>query len=303
MIVHVPCAKVGHRQAPPKSQALPLNSGEGFVLLGEQLRYLIVYSVRINELILGASMSVTAGPVFGHLSFASLRRALSKGWALFLITRPLSVTFAMIFAVIGIVIVVGIERASYAPMIFPLAGGFLFIGPMLLAGFFSLADRVARGQACSVQDIVSGFARISREMLAIAFACTVLFIVWVIDTAMLYGFLVGRTPAPLLIIVSPEGNVLSFLIWSSVFGSALAFIIFSISAFSVPLLYYRRATLLQAVKLSIKAVFSNIGPCVVWALVLGVSIVCSILLFPLFLLTFPVLAFASHALYRELFPG
>ncbi|WP_294262567.1 hypothetical protein [Propionivibrio sp.] len=39
-----------------------------------------------------------------------------------------------------------------------------------------------------------------------------------------------------------------------------------------------------------------------WAVILAVTIIGSILIFPLFLLTFPVLAFASHALYRELFP-
>jgi len=35
---------------------------------------------------------------------------------------------------------------------------------------------------------------------------------------------------------------------------------------------------------------------------LSMAIIASIFIFPLFLLTFPVLAFASHALYRELFP-
>ena len=222
---------------------------------------------------------------------------------MFLITRPLSVTYAMIFALIGLLILVGIERASYAPMIFPLAGGFLFVGPVLLAGFFSLADRVAQGKACTFSDIVRGFSRTSREMQIIALICTLLFIVWVVDTAVLYGFLVGRTPAPLLVLFAPEGDVLTFLLLSSVFGALLAFVIFAISAFSVPLLYYRRAGLVLAVTLSIKAVLANLGPCVAWSLLLAITIIASILLFPLFLLTFPVLAFASHALYRELFPG
>ena len=32
------------------------------------------------------------------------------------------------------------------------------------------------------------------------------------------------------------------------------------------------------------------------------TITVSILIFPLFLVTFPVLAYANHALYREIFP-
>jgi uncharacterized membrane protein len=82
----------------------------------------------------------------------------------------------------------------------------------------------------------------------------------------------------------------------------LAFAIFAISAFSVPLIYYRRAGLVRAVHLSVSAVFANLLPSLVWALILSVTIISSIVIFPLFLLTFPVLAFASHALYRELFP-
>jgi uncharacterized membrane protein len=70
----------------------------------------------------------------------------------------------------------------------------------------------------------------------------------------------------------------------------------------VPLLYYRRAGLVRAVQLSIGAVFANLVPCLLWAVILSVSIVASILIFPLFLMAFPVLAYASHALYRELFP-
>ncbi len=241
-------------------------------------------------------------PVYGKLTLASLSRAIRRDWEMFLRTRPLSVSFAMIFALVGIVILVAIERASFAPMIFPLTGGFMLIGPFLLTGFFAVADRIATGDASSYSDIVRGFSRSSREMMTLALVCTVLFIVWITHTATLYGFIVGRTPTPLLQLISPSSNVLSFLCWSSLLGVFLAFVIFSISAFSVPLLYYRRAGLIKAVQLSVGAVFANLVPCLLWALILAVSIVSSILIFPLFLMTFPVLAFGSHALYRELFP-
>ena len=241
-------------------------------------------------------------PAFARLTFDSLFRAIKRGWEMFLITRPLSVTYAMVFALIGILILFGIERASFAPMIFPLAGGFMLVGPILLSGFFAMADRIARKETCTFSDIVSGFSRTSPEMLVIAFVCTLLFVIWVTDVAALYGFTVGRVPASLLMLFSPSENVLSFLLWSSLLGAVLAFVIFSISAFSVPLLYYRRAGLVQAVFLSVTAVFANLAPCLLWAMILSVTIIASILIFPLFLLTFPVLAFASHTLYRELFP-
>jgi uncharacterized membrane protein len=247
-------------------------------------------------------MTVDIDPTFGRLTLASIFLALRRGWELFLSTRQLSVTFSMIFAVIGVLVLVGIERASYAPMIFPLAGGFMLLGPVLLSGFFAMADRVALKQECRFSDIVSGFSRASRGMLTIALACTLLFMVWVTDVATLYGFTVGRVPVSLLQVSSPSENVLAFLIWSTLVGVVLAMVIFSVSAFSVPLLYYRRAGLVRAVGLSVAAVSKNLAISLLWATILAVTIIASIVIFPLFLLTFPVLAFASHALYRELFP-
>ncbi|MBK8400883.1 MAG: hypothetical protein IPL29_07430 [Propionivibrio sp.] len=78
--------------------------------------------------------------------------------------------------------------------------------------------------------------------------------------------------------------------------------IFSISAFSVPCSTTGGLDWVQAIVSAVTAVFANLLPSLLWAVILAVTIIGSILIFPLFLLTFPVLAFASHALYRELFP-
>jgi uncharacterized membrane protein len=238
-----------------------------------------------------------------RLTAISLEKAISRGWDMFSRTRPLSVTYAMIFAVIGIVILVGIVQASYAPMVFPIAAGFMFVGPVLLSGFFALADRLLQGESCTYADVLNGYSRTTPGMMVMALVCALLFLLWVTNAATFYGFIVGRTPISLLLLLTPPANVISFLFWSSLIGCALAFLIFAISAFSVPLMYYRLAGLVSAVKLSVSAVFANLFYCLLWALILSVSIIASIIVFPLFLITFPVLAFASHALYRELFPG
>ena len=237
-----------------------------------------------------------------RLSVSSIGRAISRGWALFLISRPVSVTYAMLFAVFGLLIFIGIEHASVAPMILPMAGGFMLIGPALLCGFFSLADRMARRETPRFSDISTGFRRATREIFALSLVCMLLFMIWMTDAATLYGFMVGRAPASLLSFSLPADNVWSFIAWSSLMGAALAFVIFTVSAFSVPLLYYRRVGLVPAVVLSVRAVFGNFVPCVLWALLLGAATIGSILMLPLFPIVFPVLAFASHALYRELFP-
>ena len=248
-------------------------------------------------------MTANSDPAFSHLTIASLVRAWRRGWTLFSRSRQLSVTYAMIFSLIGVVILVGIERASYAPLIVPLGGGLLLVGPSLLCGFFALADRVARGENSSMADIVSGCTRASLAMFAVALLSTALFIVWVFDVAMLYGVAVGRVPMLPGMLISPADDLVSFSIWSALLALLLPLAIFAISAFSVPLLYYRRASLWPALRLSVAAVLSNLAVSALWTLWLSLCLIASIVIFPLILLTFPVLAFASHSLYRELFPG
>ena len=240
-------------------------------------------------------------PPISQLAVRSLFKALRRGWALFLYTRQLSVTYSMAFALIGAFILLGLTRASYAPLIVPLAGGLLLFGPTLLTGFFVLADRAAHGERGRLTDVVGACMHTSLGMLAVALLATVLFVIWCFDVATLYGVIVGRVPTlpgPRLPL-TPGG--LGFMFWSSSLAVVLPLLIFAISAFSIPLLYYRRANLGQALRLSVAAVVKNPALSTVWATILTLGIVGSMLVFPLILLAFPVLAFASHALYRELF--
>lgn len=241
-------------------------------------------------------------PKIVKISAQLLPGFVSRGWQMFLQTRPLSVSFSMVFALIGVAILASITRASYAPLIFPVSGGFMLVGPFLLSGFFALADRLEKGQECSASDIRFGFSQTNGGIFAIALLCAFIFVLWLINAAYQYGRIVGRSPEPLFNLLAPSADVWAFLVWSSILGASFAFLVFAISAFSVPLLYYRRARLFQAVGLSIQAVIRNFFACILWSLILTVSIVISIVVFPLFLIVFPVLAYASHALYLAIFP-
>ena len=246
-------------------------------------------------------MPVRSDPAFGQLAVSAVFKALRQGWAMFLSTRQLSVTYSMVFALIGVFTLLGLLRASYAPPIVPLAGALFLLGPTLLTGFFALADRAALGQRARFSDVIGACARTSWAMLAVALLTTVLFIIWCFDVAMLYGVIVGRVPTlPGQRLPIALGG-LGFLLWSSTLAVVLPLLIFAISAFSVPLLYYRRAGLGPALRLSLAAVAKNPALSLVWATMLTLGIVSGILVFPLVLVIFPVLAFASHSLYQELF--
>lgn len=245
---------------------------------------------------------VSPSPQHRRVSSTTIKTALARGWHDFSVERNISVTYALLFALIGLAMFVLIERFSLAPMALPLAGGFMLVGPVLLTGFFSLADRIATKQPARFSDVAEGFRRSPRGLWVVALVCALLFMIWITDAATLYGFMVGRDPMSLPDVLPPPENVVFFALWSSLMGAALAFVIFAVSAFSVPLLYYRRTKLVPAVVASVRAIFGNFFVVMPWAIFLSAMVIGSILLLPLFPIVFPVLAYASHAFYRELFP-
>lgn len=219
-------------------------------------------------------------------------------------TRNASMAYAGIFAGIGTVLLAGVAILDIAPMAFPLAGGFMLVGPAVLAGFFNAARLQAEGRPAGLADFFGGFRHNPAALWVISLVCAFLFLVWLTDAAIVYSLYFGTVPVlpalELFVGFGSGGRWLSFLLFSSFTGAVLAFLIFAISAFSVPLIFSRRTELAKAVSASVRAVFGNFGTMMAWGIVLTLGVTGAILLFmPLFVVVFPVLAFASEQAYRD----
>lgn len=219
-------------------------------------------------------------------------------------TQTASIAYAGIFAVIGAILLIGAIKLDVAPMAFPLAGGFMLVGPAFLAGFFHVASLRAQQRPVHFADFFRGFRRGPARLWVISLICAFLFMVWLTDAAIVYSLYFGTMTMlgslKLFAGLGESSQMLSFVLFSSLTGSVLAFMIFAISAFSVPLIFSRHAELANAVGTSVRAVFGNFGVMIAWGIILSVSIAGTILLFmPLFVVVFPVLAYASERAYRD----
>lgn len=236
------------------------------------------------------------------LRFADIGASLSTGCRQFAAMPRLSMSYAALFVVLGAVLFVVLEALSLTPISLSFAGGFMLIGPILLAGFFSLADRLRNGQTPVAADIWNGFRRMPRGGWVVSCVCALLFLVWMTDAGTLYGFMVGREPTRLAHILQADESIQRFVFFSSIAGAVLAFIIFAVSAFSIPLIYDHRATLVSGVVASARAVFSRFGVIMAWACLLATVIIISALILPALLVTLPVMAYASRELYFRVYP-
>ena len=226
------------------------------------------------------------------------------GWRTFRSMPGVSMGFATVFALIGLVLLVALGRFGVSPMALPFAGGFMLVGPALLTGYFRLAAIRGEGRTPRLAGAFSAFAHTRAGLWAVALICAFLFLVWITDAAVLYAIMIGsdQLAYDLPWLMSLQRDVVAFELWGALTGSVLAFIIFAISAFSVPLLHEGRAPLVKAVHASVRAVFGNFLTSIAWGLVLTGATLFSILLLPLLTVVLPVLAYSSFALYRKVFP-
>lgn len=236
------------------------------------------------------------------LSIASMQRALGEGWRLANATRAVSIGYSVVFVLGGAVIIGGLLARGWAPFVLAAAGAFMLVGPAILAGFFGIAAAHEAGGEVGMSAVAAGFARASRALWALALVCGLLFMIFVTDAAILYAYMVGDTPVWLAEAMPAGDGVSRFMLWSAVSGAFVALLLYTVSAFSVPLLCERRAGLVEAVVSSVKMVLGNFVPAILWALVLATLTMVSVLLLPLLPLTLPWLAYASRALYRDVMP-
>ena len=237
------------------------------------------------------------------IGLADVGCALRFGLAQFRAIPLLSMAFALLFVAIGALLFGILEFGAIAPMSLSLAGGFMLVGPILLAGFFGVSDKLRKGRNPGFGDIWSGFRQMPRGGWVMSFVCGLLFLIWITDAGILYGFMVGREPIGLLRLLQIEHIVLNYAGYSAIMGGVLAFILFAVSAFSIPLIYDGRATLVSGVVASVRAVFGRFGVMMCWAFVLAAVIMGSVMALPLLLVSLPVMAYASRELYYRVFPG
>ena len=230
-----------------------------------------------------------------RIPLAAVPAAIVGGWRAFRGCLVPAAGFAAVFAVIGVAIFGLLLHFGLAPLMLPFAGGFLLVGPAVLAGFFALRRAFAAGRQPGFTDVLRGFGQAPRGLWVLSGVCCLLFLIWLTDAATVFSFMIGGT--------TPEiSQVLRFHLWTSVMGAVLAFIVFNVTAFAVPLLFDRRAVLVGAVTASVRAVFANPAAMLAWALVLGVAVIATIHIPPLLIVVLPCLAFASDLLYLEIFP-
>lgn len=216
-------------------------------------------------------------------------------------TRLLGVFYGFLFVLMGLAIALIYETRWQLTM--GLTAGFFLIAPFACCGIYWLSRQRARAEAPDLMSSLTCWKDNAASIGFFAAGLTFLMVVWARVSVVIFA-LFSHADFPTLQGVLAQifslSNLPFVITW---FGSGLVFaaIVFAISVVSIPLMLDRNTDTMMALFCSVRAVWLNTGPLLLWAALIVLLIGASLLLwFVPLLLTAPLVGHATWHAYREL---
>jgi uncharacterized membrane protein len=235
----------------------------------------------------------------------SISRWLAFGWSSFMKTKTISMLFSSFFCLIAGLLYWLLLRIDADLVIFPFIAGFFIVAPILIIGFQQVAGILERQQTPKFKDLIAIKGQQNKGIWFLIFILSLCYFIWITDALVIYGLYFGIEPLPLdhVFITDPNlrESLLWFLLYSGLIGWITAVIGFLLGVFSIPLIIHQQLNFVEAVNISVKTVFQHKWLMVKWALTLVMIMSFTLVLaLPLLIVVFPVLGYASYAVYADL---
>lgn len=243
-------------------------------------------------------------PELLEVTRADVFDALRGGLADFRKAPAFGLFFGAVFTAIGIVIFLQMFVWGTTYWVLPLAAGFPLIGPFAAVGLYEVSRRIEAGERLDWHEVLTVVAgERKRQIPSMAFVVLFFFLVWVYLAHLVFALTFGLKPLTNVLssydfLFSAEG--ITMLAIGSAVGAVLAFLLFAVSAVSIPMFLDREIDVVSGMIASFQSVTGNLGAMLTWAAIIAVASVAAMV--PLFLgmlFVFPVLGHASWHLYRK----
>ncbi len=261
-------------------------------------------------------MTATSGPVISpHVSEAApeLRRVpfdapwawLGAGWRDLWAAPRISLAYGLIFCVAAYALLLSLERTGSLPLLLPLAGGFLLVGPLLAVGLYEVSRQREREQTVSFWGVLSSGWEAKAQLSLLGMLLLIVNFVWMLTAFLLFMLYFGSSDLPPMDEFIPTllftRHGVGLLVTGTIAGAVLAAITYSISAISAPMIFDKNVDVVTAATLSIQAVRLNLPAMLLWAaLILALSATGLAMFFVGLAVTFPLIGYATWHAYKDL---
>jgi len=244
-------------------------------------------------------------PEIRRVAFDAPWNWLGAGWRDLWSAPQISLIYGAGFSFAAYALVWSLLRSDSLPLILPLAGGFLLLGPLLAVGLYEVSRHRERGTVARFSDVLSAGSGARGRLALFGMILLLINFVWMLIAFLLFMLFFGAAEIPPMeefiptLLFTPHGLGLS--ITGTAAGAVLAAFTYAVSAISVPMLLDRKVDPVTAALLSIHAVRLNLPAMLLWAaLILALSAVGVLALFVGLTVTFPLIGHATWHAYREL---
>lgn len=240
------------------------------------------------------------------LTLSDLTVALRAGMADFLAAPRFGLFFAAVYVLSGLALLhLGAGLFTWT---LTLTLGFPLVAPFLAVGLYEVSRRISAGEPLTFRAILGVvWQERTRQIPWAGAVMLIYFLFWSFLAHMLFALFMG--PQALL---GPPDDIASYLtgaglamiLAEGVIGGACAFLLFSLTAISLPLMLEREVDFVTAMRTSLGVVRANFVVMAVWAALIAVLTLAAMV--PWFLGLFvvlPVLGHASWHLYRCVLPA
>lgn len=220
-------------------------------------------------------------------------RWLKLGWQDFKRAPRQSLTYGFVMMMISFIVSFFALEVGNFYSILILVSGFLLMGPVIAIGLYSISCQLQEGKIPILGYCLREGQRHFGNIGVFVLMLMVVFLIWARAASMIHVFYPMQHGAGL------ESFAIFLSIGSGV-GAFFSFIIFTASAFSLPMIMDRKVDTVTAVVTSVNAVLRNKKAMLLWAFFIFLSVILSVATAFVGLLIFlPIIGHATWHAYQE----
>ena len=236
------------------------------------------------------------------LHMSDLRAALAAGWRDFLAAPQFGLFFSAVYVVGGFLMLwVG---AGHVTWTLATSLGFPLLAPFAAAGLYEVSRRLEQGKPLDWKGVLGiVWQERTRQLPWLGAIIVIYFLFWTFLAHMIFALFMGLSTMTNVsqsyeAFLTPNG--LTMIAVELGVGAVLAFLLFSLTVVSLPLVLDREVDFVTAMLVSLKAVRENLPVMWLWAAL--IAVLSLIALLPWFLglvIVLPVLGHATWHVYRR----
>lgn len=244
----------------------------------------------------------SALPPIGTVKSRDLITSICAGWHDFRRAPTYGLFFSSVYVIAGLLLVrFGAGTVAWTLTV---SLGFPLVAPFAAVGLYEVSRRLESDEPLNWAEILGVVVREKDRQLPWAGAIIIIyFLFWTFLAHMIFALFMGPSAltnitTSLDIYLTPTG--LAMISMELAVGGIFAFVLFSLTVVSLPLLLEKEVDFVTAMLLSMATVRRNLSVMLVWSLCIAILLFVGMLPFFLgLLIVLPVLGHATWHLYRQ----